>query len=147
MVAIFILLWGFENFKGDYQTIHSGKDCQWCHRALGEMEIYGHYWVMENKCCNIQSCALFYSTSKWEVYDGNGVSIKNWVFVVVNELPHSWPLGSWKEIMSDLIPWSPCVFVLHFRNNRIESLIIKCVIIIVLLFELFSVHFVNMLRF
>jgi hypothetical protein len=35
-----------------------------------------------------------YSTSKWEVYDGNGVSIKNWVFIVENELSHSWPVGS-----------------------------------------------------
>jgi hypothetical protein len=39
------------------------------------------------------------------------------------------------------------VFVLHFRNTKIESLKIKCVVIIVLFFELLSVHFVNMLGF
>jgi hypothetical protein len=36
------------------------------------------------------------------------------------------------------------VFVLHFINNRIESLVTTCVVIIVMFFELLSVHFVNM---
>jgi hypothetical protein len=39
------------------------------------------------------SC-FFLFNFQWEIYDGNGVSIKNWVFVVENGLPHSWLVGS-----------------------------------------------------
>lgn len=94
MVAMFILLYGFKNFKGDYHIIHS-----WKRVLMMSMELQGKLGFMGTSGLwrtnvAISSLVLFYSSSKWEVYDGNGVSIKNWVFIVANELPHSWPVGS-----------------------------------------------------
>ncbi len=115
MVAMFILSWGFMNLKVIVRQSIFGNECRWCHWSSKEN---GNLWALMGYGKQMLqypiSCSSLFNF-QWELYDGNGVSIKNWVFIVENELPHPWIVGSWKEIMSDLIPWNPCLCVTFYE--------------------------------
>jgi hypothetical protein len=107
MVVVFILLRGLVSFVGNFQAIYFGRKYQWCHwssRENGDLKALVGYG---NQMLQMFSPILFFVwLAKWRICWKWGL-VRHFVVVVTNELPHSCPVGSWEEIKSDMIHWSP----------------------------------------